>query len=65
MMCLCDRFVRGISNTITVNLATAQTNFMKSKINCCTDKVGLQGLTQKTVFSYLAVYDITVCILSR
>lgn len=65
MMCLCDRFVGGISNIITINLATAKINFMKSKTNCCTDEVGLQRLTQKSVFSYLAVYNISVYILSR
>lgn len=45
-MCLCDRFVGGISNIITINLAIAKINFMKSKTNCCTVKVGLQGLMQ-------------------
>lgn len=46
MMCLCDRFVGGISTIIIINLATAKINFMKSKTNCCTDKVGLRGLVQ-------------------
>lgn len=55
MVCLCDRFVGEISNIITINLATAKINFMKSKTNCCTEKVGLRGLTQKPVFSHLAV----------
>lgn len=65
MMCVCGRFVGGISNILSINLARAKINFMKSKTNCCIDKVGLQGLTQKSVFSYLAVYNIFARILSR
>lgn len=47
MMCVCGRFVGGISNILSINLARAKINFMKSKTNCCIDKVGLRGAHTK------------------